>query len=242
MDGVLLVNKPRGISSAGVIAVIKRTFGKKKINFKIGHGGTLDPEAQGLLLVGMGKHTKVLQSFIDDNKVYETTINLLHFTTTDDVSGEKEDVDIKKIPTMDDVVNVITSMIGDLEQIPSKYSAIKINGRRAYDLARKGEDFEMKSRTVKIYDIDILVYDYPNLTLKISCSKGTYIRTIGRDIGKLLGTGGYLTELIRLKSGVYFLDNAFDLDKIQSTIRDNKLESLLIKVDPVIKQNLNHSN
>jgi len=231
MDGVLLVNKHRGISSAGIIEVIKRTFGKKNINFKIGHGGTLDPEAQGLLLVGMGKHTKVLQSFIDDNKVYETTINLLHFTTTDDISGEKEHVDIESIPTIDDVTNVVTNLIGDLEQIPSKYSAIKINGRRAYDLARKGEDFEMKPRTVKIYNIEILLYDYPNLTLKISCSKGTYIRTIGRDIGKILGTGGYLTELIRLKSGQYSLDNAHDMNKIQSMIKDNKLETLLIKVE-----------
>lgn len=231
MNGIALINKPRGVTSASVIASIKRMFGKGKVTFKIGHGGTLDPEAQGLLIIGMGKHTKVLQMALDDDKAYQTTIDLSYFTDTDDVSGEKEEVKIDHIPTDEEVKSVVHSMIGKIEQVPSKFSAIKIGGKRAYDLAREGVEVKMKSRIITIHDITIKSYKFPSLTITVKCSKGTYIRTLGRDIGTKLGTGGCLTELIRLQSGGYSLDDAMDMEQINKYITDGILQDHLIQVE-----------
>ena len=229
MDGILLVYKPRGFGSNDVLTKIKIARGKNRKKIKIGHGGTLDPEAEGLLVIGLGSHTKLLGKCTDDNKIYRTVINLSAFTTTDDVEGDIDAVIIDKIPTLDDVQVVVSGMLGKIEQVPSKYSAIKINGQRAYELARKGEDVKMKSRTVTIFDININRYQFPLLDITISCSKGTYIRSIGRDIGIKLGTGGYLNELIRLKSGKYLVENALTLDNIIQLVLTDGLETKLIK-------------
>jgi len=237
MNGILLVYKPRGCGSNDVLTKIKIAHGKNRKKIKIGHGGTLDPEAEGLLVIGLGTHTKLLGKCTDDNKIYRTVINLSAFTTTDDVEGEIDTVIIDKIPTLDDVQAVVSGMLGKIEQVPSKYSAIRINGQRAYELARKGEDVKMKSRTITIFDIKINRYEFPLLDITISCSKGTYIRSIGRDIGIKLGTGGHLNELIRLKSGKYLVENALTLDNTIQLVLADELEAQLIKEDFHVKKN-----
>lgn len=229
MDGILLVYKPRKCGSNDVLTKIKIAHSIHRKKIKIGHGGTLDPEAEGLLVVGLGTHTKLLGKCTDDNKIYQTIIDLSSFTTTDDVEGDIQNVEIEHVPTLEDVQNVINKMIGQIEQVPSKYSAIKINGQRSYKLARSGEKFEMKSRIITIFSIKINKYEFPLLDITVSCSKGTYIRSIGRDIGINLGTGGHLAKLVRLQSGKYLLENALTLDNVIQLTKDGKLENMLIK-------------
>ena len=228
MNGILLVYKPRGITSNDVLTKIKTAHKKHGKKLKIGHGGTLDPQAEGLLVVGIGSHTKLLGKCTNDDKIYNTIIDLSAFTTTDDIEGDIEPVEITTEPTFEEVKAVINSMIGNIEQTPSKYSAIKINGQRAYTLARKGDDVKMKSRLITVSSIIINKYEFPFLNVTIACSKGTYIRTIGRDIGVKLGTGGHLTTLIRLKSGKYLLEHALILDDILQHVRNGDIENSLI--------------
>ncbi len=260
---ILLIDKPAGISSFGVVAKVR---GKLKAEFghkiKVGHTGTLDPFATGLLIILTGKMTKKSNEFLKLDKVYDATMKLGFTSTTGDPEGEitecvfsgfgetfpKEklsdspdfynisplknsvsEANIENFSEAEHVVkmtpreyyphpekihSVINSFIGVIKQTPPRFSAIKINGQRAYKLARKGQDFEIPSRKVEIYSIDILNYDYPNLTIRIHCSSGTYIRTLAEDIGKALHTGAYLTALRRTKIANYDVKNAKTLDEI----------------------------
>lgn len=236
MDGILLVYKPPGMTSMDVLRDLKRAYGVnskgkgKGKKLKIGHGGTLDPAAEGLLVIALGSYTKRLSEYLADDKVYSTVVNLSHFTTTDDAEGDIEDEEFKidKIPNDDDIKEVVSSMIGEIEQVPSKFSAIKIKGKRAYELAREGKEVDMKSRKITIHSIDILDYSFPDLSLRVSCSKGTYIRTLGRDIGTKLKTGGHLTKLVREKSGSFQLKNAISLDDAKEKMCDGSIVDLLI--------------
>ena len=207
-DQIILVDKPAGISSFGVVARVRRElrdeFGHK---VKLGHTGTLDPFATGLLILLSGKMTKHSNEFLKHDKVYEATLKLGYTSTTGDPEGEivkQADKDLK----IDDIKNTIQQFIGTILQTPPKFSAIKINGQRAYKLARKGEDFEIPSRKVTIYSIDILDYNYPELKIRAHVSSGTYIRTLAEDIGKKLGTGAYLTALRRTKIADYDVKDA----------------------------------
>ena len=211
--GIFLINKPLNITSMDVIRYLRKITGIKKI----GHAGTLDPLAKGLLIVALGKGTKLINNFMGLPKKYKTTIDLRSFSKTDDMEGEKTNVEIKKIPTIEDIVKIIKiKFTGDIEQTPPIYSAIKVKGKRAYDLARQGKDVKLRPRTVHIYKIKILKYQWPFLTLKIKCSKGTYIRSLGRDIGIALGVGGFLTKLKRLSIGKFKLEKATNLKDINS--------------------------
>ena len=202
-DRVILVDKPAGMSSFGAVARVRRKlkdeFGHK---VKVGHTGTLDPFATGLLILLSGKNTKKSGEFLKLDKVYEATIKLGYVSDTGDTEGKIEkksdrEVDLKEIQ------EVLKRFIGDIEQTPPKFSAIKINGQRAYKLARKGADFEMPKRKITIYNIEILEYKYPILKIRSHVSSGTYIRTLAEDIGKKLGTGAYCESLRRLKIGEY---------------------------------------
>ena len=233
-DQIILIDKPAGISSFGVVAKVR---GKLKTEFshkvKVGHTGTLDPFATGLLILLTGKMTKKSTEFLKLDKVYEATLKLGYISSTGDPEGEiikyqaLEDTLSRSIITdgaiterpkpvttdlrersEKDVSLVLDNLIGKIVQTPPKFSAIKINGQRAYKLARQGKDFEIPTRKVEIYSLDILEYNYPKLKIRCHVSSGTYIRTLAEDIGKKLGTGAYLTELRRTKIGKYNLKDA----------------------------------
>lgn len=207
-DRVILVDKPAGISSFGVVAKVRARlrdeFGHK---VKVGHTGTLDPFATGLLILLSGKMTKKSNDFLKKDKVYEATLKLGYTSTTGDPEGEIERSTTVR-PELNTIQSCLQSFLGEIEQTPPRFSAIKINGERAYKLARKGEDFEIPSRKVEIYSIEILDYNYPELKIRCHVSSGTYIRTLAEDIGKALGTGAYLTALRRTKIGNYKIEDA----------------------------------
>ena len=218
---IILVDKPAGISSFGVVAKVrgklKEKFGHK---VKVGHTGTLDPFATGLLILLSGKMTKKSNEFLKLDKVYEATLRLGYVSSTGDPEGEITEVafsehsEASKVSgfyTLNTIQSVLQKFLGQITQTPPKFSAIKINGQRAYKLAREGKDFEIPSRQVEIYSIEILNYNYPELKIKVHCSSGTYIRTLAEDIGKALGTGAYLTALRRIKIGSYDVKDAKQL-------------------------------
>ncbi len=212
---IILIDKPAGISSFGVVAKVrahlKNELGHK---IKVGHTGTLDPFATGLLILLTGQMTKKSQEFLKLDKVYEATLKLGYTSTTGDPEGE-----IQKYPTQTEATqpepnilkSTLNSFIGEIEQTVPKFSAVKINGERAYKLARKGKDFNPPTRKVKIYQLEILNYNYPELKIRCHVSSGTYIRTLAEDIGKALGTGAYLTALRRTKIKDYDVNSALPL-------------------------------
>ena len=213
---IILIDKPSNISSFGVVAKVRAKLrdqlGHK---VKVGHTGTLDPFATGLLILLSGKMTKQSSEFLKLDKTYIATIKLGFTSTTGDPEGEITAVIPKKhedYPSFSEITSVIsTSFIGKITQTPPRFSAIKIDGQRAYKLARKGQNFQIPSREIEIYSIDILDYHYPELQLKVHCSSGTYIRTLAEDIGKKLGTNAYLTALRRTQIGQYHIEDATSL-------------------------------
>lgn len=208
---IILIDKPAGISSFGVVAKVRANlrdkFGHK---IKVGHTGTLDPFATGLLILLSGKLTKKSSDFLKLDKVYEATLRLGYTSTTGDPEGDLTLIS-EKTPDLAEIKTTLDSFLGQIDQTPPRFSAIKINGTRAYKLARKGTDFDIPSRQVKIYSIDILDYNYPELKLRVHCSSGTYIRTLAEDIGEKLQTGAYLTALRRLTIGDYDIKDAHPL-------------------------------
>lgn len=216
IEGVLVIDKPVGMSSMQVCAKVRgklRAGGAPK-RVKVGHGGTLDPLASGVLVVLVGKATKRCDQVMAGIKRYETTIDLSRLSSTDDLEGEMTPVEIDREPTIDDVRRACRIWTGTVMQIPPKYSAVKVQGQRAYAMARRGETIELKPRPVRIDAIDIVSFDCPMLTLDITCGKGTYIRSLGRDIGNTLGAGGVLTALRRTRVGRFTIDEAVTLHEL----------------------------
>ena len=198
-DGMILVDKPAGITSFGVVARIRRQLsqqiGKKA---KVGHTGTLDPFATGLMIIVTGKECRNAGNYSKLDKEYEATITLGLNSTTGDPEGELTAVsDIQ--PTKEAVEAALKQFTGEITQRPPIFSAIKINGRRAYDLARKGEVVEMPERQVTVFSLELIEYTYPEVKIRVHVSSGTYIRTLAEDIGKVLQTGAYCSELRRTK-------------------------------------------
>lgn len=205
-NDIILIVKPDGLSSFGVVARVRRVLSEqagKKI--KVGHTGTLDPFATGLLILLANKATKLSNQFLKLDKWYEATIRLGKVSTTGDPEGEITDfvseAPRENLPDRNEIEQVIKKFVGKIQQTVPSFSAVKINGQRAYQLARRGEVIEMPTRTVEIYTIKILEYHYPDLVIRTHVSSGTYIRTLGEDIGKALNTGAYLTALRRTKIG-----------------------------------------
>lgn len=213
MDDILLIDKPAGMSSFGVVARVRRVLSEKEgKKVKVGHTGTLDPFATGLLIILAGKATKRSNDFLKLNKEYIAEIKLGEVSTTGDPEGEitKSYSDAPK--TEEEIKKVVQNFVGDILQKVPAFSAVKINGRRAYELARKGMEVETPMRKVHIYNIEILEYNWPVLKIKTGVSSGTYIRTLGEDIGKKLGTGAYVTALRRTKIDEYEVEDAVLLD------------------------------
>lgn len=215
---VLLVNKPLDWTSFDVVNKIKYAIGKKKT--KVGHAGTLDPLATGLLIVCTGKYTKQIQGIQDADKEYIAEITLGHTTPSYDLETEFD----AEFPTShisnEMLEEVLQEFIGTIEQFPPIFSAIKVKGQRAYNAARKGEQIELKSRSIRINEIEILSFETPVIRLRISCSKGTYIRSLAHDLGKALNSGAHLSGLVRTKIGDYSLDTAKSIEDLVAEIKD----------------------
>ena len=216
LAGILLIDKPLRRTSMDVCANIRarlRRGGAPK-RVKVGHAGTLDPLATGLLVVMVGRATSLCERLMAERKEYETDIDLSCFSSTDDAEGERTFVDVKAPPTREAFDRTLAAFTGVVMQKPPAYSAIKLDGRRAYDLARKGEVVEIPARPVTIHAIELLAFEWPRLSLRITCGKGTYIRSIARDLGVALGTGGMLTALRRTSSGEHHVRCAVTLDSL----------------------------
>ena len=214
---ILLIDKPDQMTSFGVVARIRRKLSEqegKKV--KVGHTGTLDPFATGLLIILTHKATKLSDTFLKLDKWYEATIELGKSSTTGDPEGEISTHEVTRIPTKEEVEIACKKFLGQITQTLPVFSAIKINGKRAYQLAREGKLIEMPSRQVEIYALEILDYQYPTLKIRTHVSSGTYIRTLGEDIGKALATSAYLTALRRIQVGPYKIDDAITLDDFMS--------------------------
>jgi tRNA pseudouridine55 synthase len=212
MNGIILLDKPAQISSAGVVNTVKRLLPRKT---KIGHAGTLDPFATGLLLLLVGKSTKRCEELMNQPKQYEATIRFGGYTATDDPESPPEPVEGATAPGEEALRQALGGFIGEIQQLPPAYSALKIAGKRACDRVRDGETVELKPRLVRIYNVALLNYAWPDARVRIDCGRGTYIRAIARDLGKFLNVGGYLTELRRTRSGTFAVDDAVSLETLQ---------------------------
>jgi tRNA pseudouridine55 synthase len=212
-DSILLVDKPAGITSFGVVARVRRRLseqlGKKA---KVGHTGTLDPFATGLMIIVTGKECRNAMNYSKLDKEYEAVIRLGQTSTTGDPEGELTNVSTFE-PTNEAIEAVLKQFMGEITQRPPMFSAIKINGRRAYDLARKGETVEIPERQVTIYSLELLEYTYPDIHIRVHVSSGTYIRSLAEDIGTALETGAYCAELRRTKVGEWSVVGAEAIEK-----------------------------
>ena len=226
-SGVIIpINKPYEWTSFDVVKKIKNQIGKKLRqtlnirlkNFKVGHAGTLDPLAEGLVLICTGKATKKINQLMDDEKEYIATIELGKTTPSYDLETDYDHAFPTDHINEDLVRNVLKSFIGEQDQIPPVYSAKNINGKRAYEYARKGEKIELKANKITIYEVELLNYQMPSITIKVVCSKGTYIRSLAYDIGKKLNSGGHLVKLIRTRIGSYKLDSSLTIEELENIL------------------------
>lgn len=207
-DGIVLIDKPSAMTSFGVVARVRRQLSQAVGHkVKVGHTGTLDPFATGLMILVIGKECKNAARYTKLDKVYEATIRLGAVSSTGDPEGEVTAVSTHQ-PTEVELLGVLQQFTGEIEQTPPIYSAIKIDGRRAYDLARRGEVPDMPRRTVTVYSLDLLSYEYPDVTIRTKVSSGTYIRSLASDIGDALGTGAYTVALRRMSIDTYDVADA----------------------------------
>ena len=211
MHGILLIDKPAGLTSHDVVQQVRRLCGTRKV----GHAGTLDPMATGVLVVAVGDGTKILQFLHADNKSYRATFRLGLTTDTLDITGEVLQERALPSDCPERLTQVCAGFRGEIEQVPPMFSALKKNGVPLYKLARKGEEVERKARPVTIERLEITAIDLPYVTIEVDCSKGTYIRSLIDDIGAALGCGACLTALRRLRSGRFRLEDCLDWQQIQ---------------------------
>lgn len=227
LAGILLVDKPYRLSSTSIVAVCKRRLrnaGEPKSS-KVGHGGTLDPLATGLMVILFGKATKLCDRVMLGRKRYEAEIDLSRFSTTDDLEGEISTVDVPTPPSLDHINAALAAFRGVIMQRPPIYSAIWVDGKRSYDLARDGSAVELKLRPVEIHELSVISYEWPMLTIDVACGKGTYIRSLARDIGVSLGVGGMLIGLRRTEVAPFHIKDAVHLDDVPDPLtRDHLLD------------------
>jgi len=230
INGVINVYKEKGYTSHDVVNILKRT-----LKAKAGHTGTLDPEACGVLPIVLGRSTKLADYIMAEDKVYEADIHFGVTTDTQDMTGsivsDKRPVCIRE----QDFFDILERFQGEIIQIPPMYSAIKINGEKLYNLARKGIEVERKPRAVTIYGIDTVDLCAEKARIRVKCSKGTYIRTLCADIGEVLGCGAAMGELLRSKSGSFSLDNSLKLDDIKTLAADGRIVTRIIPPDVILK-------
>ncbi len=228
INGIINIYKEAGFTSHDVVAKMRGILKQKKI----GHTGTLDPDAVGVLPVCLGNATKLCDLLTEKEKEYEAVLLLGLVTDTQDTSGR---VLIEKPVLCDEQTarNAVLSFQGEYQQIPPMYSALKIDGKRLYELARQGKEVERKARPVTIHRIEILKMDLPRITLRVSCSKGTYIRTLCHDIGQILGCGGTMEQLKRTKSGMFTLDTAITLKQLETLKAEERVAECVTPTEKV---------
>ncbi len=230
-NGVINIYKEKGFTSHDVVAKMRGILKQKKI----GHTGTLDPDAVGVLPVCLGSATKLCALLTDRDKEYRAVMRLGVETDTQDMSGTvlaRRKVDAGPA----EIEEAVRSFLGEYAQVPPMYSALKVNGKRLYELARQGREVERAPRNVVIHEIEILDMQIPDITLRVSCSKGTYIRTLCHDIGKMLGCGGAMASLQRTKSGRFLLDSAITLSDLERLRDEEKIADVLIPVDEMFEE------
>lgn len=228
INGVLNVWKEAGFTSHDVVAKLRGILHQKKI----GHTGTLDPDATGVLPVCLGKGTKLCDMLTDETKTYEALLHLGLATDTQDMSGTVT-AEAPVSATEEEVRACIASFVGEQQQIPPMYSALKVNGKKLYELAREGIEIERKARTVHFYKIDILEVKLPLVRMEVTCSKGTYIRTLCHDIGEKLGCHGCMEQLIRKRVGQFEKEGAHTLNEIAAIVNEERLAEILVPVDEI---------
>ena len=231
MNGIINIYKEAGYTSFDVVAKLRGILHEKKI----GHTGTLDPDATGVLPVCVGKATKVCALLTDKDKVYEAVLQLGLTTDTQDATGKILQDRSELLDTLTEarVREVIKGFVGDYEQVPPMYSALKVGGKKLCDLAREGIEVERKARLVHIYDIEIVQIQIPFVTMRVHCSKGTYIRTLCDDIGELLGVGGLMKSLVRTRVSCFDIDQALTLAQVEERRDKGTLDEILLPVDGV---------
>lgn len=230
-SGVINIYKERGYTSHDVVAKLRGILKQKKI----GHTGTLDPDAEGVLPVCLGKATKLCDLLTDKDKTYETVLLLGQSTDTQDVTGTitaSAEISV----TEEQVREAIGRFLGPYEQIPPMYSALKVNGQKLCDLARAGKEVERKARAVTIYEIRILKMQLPRVWMSVSCSKGTYIRTLCHDIGETLGCHGCMETLLRTKAGPFLIEDSVRLSQVEALRDQGRLEEILLPVDQIFAE------
>ena len=216
MDGVIVIRKEKGFTSHDVVAKLRGILHMKKI----GHTGTLDPDAEGVLPVALGKATRLVDMITDKEKTYEAVMRLGVVTDTQDMSGTVLSQTTELSVTEEELCTVVSSFVGDYMQIPPMYSALKVNGKKLCDLAREGKIVERQARPVKILTIEILDVTLPRVRMRVHCSKGTYIRTLCQDIGEKLGCGGCMESLLRTQVSEFLLKDALKIGEIEQLVKE----------------------
>ena len=233
MNGVLNIFKPKGMSSFDAVRVVKKVAGTGKV----GHTGSLDPEATGVLPICIGRATKIIDYIMDSEKVYEVTLKLGIRTTTYDLEGEVLEERDPSHLTEEEILNSINSFKGEYSQIPPMYSALKQNGVRLYELARKGIEVERKGRLINIHNLEDIKINNPYISMKVTCSKGTYIRSLCYDIGEKLGVFATMTQLNRAKTSVFSQEKSININELtKENINDYilSMEEALEKYDKIV--------
>ena len=232
INGILNIYKEKGYTSHDVVAKLRGITKQKKI----GHTGTLDPDAEGVLPVCLGRATKVCDLLSDKDKVYEAELLLGISTDTQDISGKILEQKSADLLTEEQVLECILSFIGEYQQLPPMYSALKVNGKKLYELARDGIEVERKRRKVTIFEIQILEVNLPVVRMRVHCSKGTYIRTLCNDIGEKLGVGGCMQLLLRTKVSCFELKESLTLKQVETFVQNGELEQVLMPVDRLFQE------
>lgn len=234
MDGILPLWKERGLTSHDCVFKLRKILKMKKI----GHTGTLDPEVEGVLPICIGQATRIAEYLTDAGKTYEATVSIGKSTTTEDAEGEtiEKDISIKKI-SREEILQVLSQLTGEIEQIPPMYSAVKVRGKKLYEYARQGIEVERPSRKVTIYQLELLDTDELfegqeiSFNIRIQCSKGTYIRTLAVQIGELLGYPSHMSKLVRTESGNFTKENCVKINDVERAVAEGTVEQIILPIE-----------
>lgn len=229
IDGWLIIDKPHGMGSTKVVGKCRYLTKAQKV----GHAGTLDPFATGVLPIAFGEATKTIPYMMDAQKTYVFTVTWGEERSTDDLEGDIVAAS-DHIPSQQDIMDKLPSFLGTIKQRPPLYSAVKIDGKRAYDKARNGEEFETKEREVTIHSLKLISHNNNQTSFEMECSKGTYVRSVGRDLARTLGTYGYISALRRTKVGAFGLEHTISLVKLEKLVHSAPLEGWILNVVTVL--------
>ncbi len=237
MDGIANINKPPGLTSHDVVARVRRITGQKKV----GHAGTLDPLATGVLPVVLGKATRLVEYLADADKAYHATLVLGATSDTYDREGTITPTPGAVMPSLREVEEALVMFRGEIEQLPPMYSAIKVGGKKLYELARSGTEIEREPRRVTIRTLELEAYEPPVARIFVECSKGTYIRSLAYDLGAALGTGAYMNELVRTQHGPFTIESAITLEELEKSVQEDSWQSSLYPPEYILQDWPSHT-